>query len=146
MLIAAPHSSSVLHRFSTPARAAWTDFQPGDHVRVWRGLYWHHAIYVGNGAVIEFGSGIFGGVVSYTQWKDFAKSERVCFVRRIGMTAVDRAQGLLGRGGFDLLTANCEHFATWCSTGRWESTQINTFQFLASVSLIVVIARLASQK
>ena len=38
--------------------------QPGRSRPCVRGLYWHHAIYIGNGVLIEFGSGIAGGLVA----------------------------------------------------------------------------------
>jgi lecithin:retinol acyltransferase len=31
---------------------------PGDHLRVWRGLYYHHGIYVGDDQVVQFGGRI----------------------------------------------------------------------------------------
>lgn len=34
-------------------------FQPGDHLRVWRGVYYHHGIYVGDKHVVQFGGSIF---------------------------------------------------------------------------------------
>jgi hypothetical protein len=37
---------------------------------------------------------------------------------------VDRAYSLLHRGGYHVLKSNCEHLATWCVTGKWESPQV----------------------
>lgn len=39
---------------------------------------------------------------------------------------VVRAERRLGEGGFDFLFNNCEHFATWCKTGRSASGQIES--------------------
>ncbi|PCE32541.1 lecithin retinol acyltransferase family protein [Burkholderia ubonensis] len=36
----------------------------------------------------------------------------------------DRALGQLGKGGYDLVFNNCEHFAVWCATGVSESIQV----------------------
>ncbi len=102
-------------------------FHPGDHVRVWRGCYWHHAIFVGNGLLIEFGGGLFGGPVEYVSWGTFARGnpvERVQHASRYPPDQiVERAQSRLGMSGFALFANNCEHFANWCATGTAESGQ-----------------------
>jgi hypothetical protein len=33
-------------------------FEAGDHLRVWRGYYYHHGIYVSDDRVIQFGAGV----------------------------------------------------------------------------------------
>ena len=42
-----------------------------------------------------------------------------------GEETVRRARGELGKGGYNLLCNNCEHFAIWCKTGLKESSQVN---------------------
>ena len=42
-----------------------------------------------------------------------------------GEETVRRARGELGKGGYDILCNNCEHFAIWCKTGLKESSQVN---------------------
>lgn len=37
---------------------------------------------------------------------------------------IARAESRLGKGGFNLLSYNCEHFATWCKTGIRDSEQV----------------------
>lgn len=125
MLISVP-SSNRFSAFRARTLPAWTAFQPGDHVSVSRGLYTHHAVYVGNGWLIEFGSGLFGGVIAHVAWEDFAGNAQVKLERRAGWSAVQRAESQLGRNDFDLVSRNCEHFANWCATGRWESKQVET--------------------
>lgn len=102
-------------------------FPPGSHVRVSRFFYYHHAIVVEGDYLIEFGSGLFGGVVARVRWEDFARGGHVELMTHPdslppGMI-VARATSCLGRGRFSLLDANCEHFATWCATDRWASPQ-----------------------
>jgi hypothetical protein len=133
-----------------PSRAAATRVQsahiaqPGDHVRVWRGLYWHHAICVGNDQLIEFGSGIFGGVAAFVDWQTFSKGSRVELVDSGGRIAAERAVSRLGMTGFDLISRNCEHFATWCVTGRWESSQVRVIAATAlSAAAIALVAKAA---
>ena len=38
---------------------------------------------------------------------------------------VQRAKSKIGKGGYNLLTHNCEHFAIYCKTGLKESTQLS---------------------
>jgi hypothetical protein len=118
----------ALRRATAPSPAVV--IEPGDQVRVWRGWYWHHAVSVSNGWLIEFGSSVRGGRVAYVAWSAFARGRAVEFVRRGGRLAVDRAMSRLDRGGFRVLSANCEHFATWCTTGRWESPQVEAAALL----------------
>lgn len=109
----------------------WALFRAGDHVRVWRGLYWHHAIYIGRGILVEFGSSIRGGNAAYVDWHTFAREATVDLVMRGGLAAATRAESQVGRDDFDVLTRNCEHFATWCAVGRWESGQIGAVKLAA---------------
>ena len=114
---------------------------PGDHVRVWRGFYWHHAVVVGEDRVIEFGGGAGGGPVRSTPIGAFARGGRIELVVRGGPNAVWRAESQVGRSDFDLLLRNCEHFATWCSSGRWASGQVALIGLLAVVTGLVASVR-----
>lgn len=114
---------------------------PGDHVRVWRGFYWHHAIVVGEDHVIEFGGGAGGGPVRSTPIGAFARGGRIEIVVRGGPIAVWRAESQLGRSDFDLLLRNCEHFATWSSTGRWASGQVALVGLVAAATGLVALVR-----
>ena len=40
-----------------------------------------------------------------------------------GEETVQRARSKLGCRGYDLIFNNCEHFATWCKTGEYRSSQ-----------------------
>src|SRR5579862_6970037 len=109
---------------------------PGDHLRVHRGPYWHHGIYVGDGWIIHL-SGLFGGKdAAEVQW-----CRLEAFVGASGLDAVEvvpyghadpvdvvlaRAQSQLGRVGYNLGQDNCEHFARWCKTGEFVSEQVET--------------------
>ncbi len=123
-------------------------FRSGDHLRVHRGLYWHHGIYVGDDRVIEFGGGS-----RFRKWeigireielKDFVRIGRVEVVRHpaellpgLGIRlpkalpaeqVVHRAQWLEQQPlpvGYNLVGSNCEHIANWCVTdGYFESLQV----------------------
>ena len=40
---------------------------------------------------------------------------------------VKRAESQLGKGKYNLVVNNCEHFAVWCKTGKHESSQVQRF-------------------
>ena len=40
--------------------------------------------------------------------------------------AEHRALSFVGLGDYSLIEHNCEHFSTWCSTGYWASTQVDS--------------------
>ncbi len=117
--------------------------EPGDQVRVGRGLYSHHAIYVGEGWFVEFGSSMVGGPVAHVTWAELSRGARIELVRRGGQIAVERALSQLGRDDFNVLTANCEHFATWCTTGRWESSQAQFVGAVAVTGALLLLLRKA---
>lgn len=108
-----------------PPLSPWN---PGDHLRVNRGLYWHHAIYIGGDHLVEFGSSIWGGVARLVSYRDFARDHHVERVVHAATLPPDeivrRAVANLGLHGFDVVTRNCEHFATWCATDQWRSQQV----------------------
>ena len=116
-------------------------FAMGAHLEVERagGLYYHHGIYVGRGWVIHFagepGGDKCGAEVREDSLEAFAMGAPVYDVRHHAAAparvVVDRARSCLGEGGYDLVHNNCEHFATWCKTGRAHSTQVEarTSQF-----------------
>ncbi|MHB8290096.1 MAG: lecithin retinol acyltransferase family protein [Acidimicrobiales bacterium] len=130
-------------------------FESGDHLRVHRGLYWHHGIYVGDDRVIEFGGrarqGKSAAVITEVSVADFASAGTIRVVQHpqrlwsgLGMglpealpaeKVVHRALWLVDNsptGRYHLVGSNCEHVANWCVTGWYfESLQIRA-QFGAS--------------
>lgn len=127
-LVAAAHDASA---------ESW--LQPGDHVSVSRGAYDHHAIYIGNGVLVEFGNGLLGGPVDYVDHSAYSRGTRLTLVRRGGRRAVERAESQLGRNDFNLATRNCEHFATWCSTGHWRSTQVRNAAIGGACAVVLAL-------
>nr|WP_308012756.1 lecithin retinol acyltransferase family protein [Nocardioides nematodiphilus] len=60
-----------------------------------------------------------------------------------------RAESHLGEGGYRLFRNNCEHFATWCVTGRHTSTQVRidvASTALAAAGLLVGTTLWARQR
>ncbi len=100
-------------------------------MRLGRTLYTHHAIDMGDGTVIEYVSETDAkcdSVIVRRPFDDFAQGGWVG-IRRYGQrfdaqTTAARAESMLGTAGYDFFTNNCEHFASWCVTGRLSSLQI----------------------
>ena len=124
----------------------------GDVIKVNRtmlgmSVYCHYAVYVetpdGPHAIhyTEGGENSdFKGVVRETSLEEFTqgnaydvkKFDKRKFPRVYsGDETVARARSHIGEGEYDLLENNCEHFATWCKTGRRDSGQAKLAEFLA---------------
>lgn len=114
--------------------------QRGDHVRVHRLGYQHHAIYVGDHQLIEFGGGVSGGPVAYVTIDEFARNDRVEIVVHDHAfppeLVASRAEQQVGCAGFSLWNNNCEHFATWCVTGHGESRQVENVKAAATLAAV----------
>lgn len=106
---------------------------PGDHLKIWRGLYAHHAIYIGYGLVIHYWGGKQDKASSFVQ-----VSTLEAFIGESGAGALDvveygncyagdivvaRAQRECGATGWHAVSNNCEDFARWCKTGERRSLQ-----------------------
>ncbi|MBR3723010.1 MAG: lecithin retinol acyltransferase family protein [Selenomonadaceae bacterium] len=100
-----------------PLPEAYDTFQKGDHIAVDRDLYSHHAIYDGEGNVVEYDDFI----VKTATLEDFAKGARIYKVEEGSAYApkeiMERAYSRIGEQEYDLLFNNCENFATWCRLG-----------------------------
>src|SRR6478752_6359340 len=108
----------------------------GDHIYVMRRRgYTHHGIDCGDGTVIHFsgepGSAKHGACIMRSTSLDFLQGGDLK-VREYGRrddaeTTVNRAESKLGATGYHLVKNNCEHFATWCCTGKPASRQVRGF-------------------
>lgn len=103
----------------------------GDHIYVQRLGYTHHGIDAGDGEVIHY-TGEVGqkasAAVKKTSIAEFEKgnligvrSYEVCDPVELVM---ERAESRLGESAYSLVFNNCEHFATWCKTGKHQSEQV----------------------
>lgn len=117
---------------SKPTRYNPATMARGDHIRVNRGLYWHHGIDMGDGTVIhaagEPGRRKIGAIVRSASMDEFLRGSWPVRVRSDRSLPpeqiVERARQALGRGGYSLFFNNCEHFARWCQTGESGSRQV----------------------
>jgi hypothetical protein len=104
----------------------------GDHIWVTRPLgYTHHGIDCGDGTVIHF-TGEPGkkadAAIARTPMAEFAL-DSIVHLREYSdkdrpQVVIDRAESKLGSKEYNLVINNCEHFATWCCTGRTASQQV----------------------
>lgn len=112
---------------------SWTvkPLNPGDHIRISRGSYYHHGIYLGNGEVAHYcgpeGDDVFAPEnveVRITPMSRF--TDGFCEVkeyydkrkRRSPKEIVNYAKSKEGTKGYDPLNNNCEHFANECVYGE----------------------------
>ncbi|MBM3289409.1 MAG: hypothetical protein FJY92_04585, partial [Candidatus Hydrogenedentes bacterium] len=120
----------------------------GDHLRVFRRGYWHHGIDCGDGTVIHYTGELFdraNAAVRRTPMAQFAKGGRVRVVKSDASfdaeAIIARAEGRLEEMRYSTVSNNCEHFATWCRTGRRESKQVRrAIAAAATLGVAVVTA------
>ena len=100
-----------------------------DHLQVPRrhGLFNHHGIDLGDGTVAHY---LEGREILRSPISEFSQGEVVSVMEHTdaspaGVT-VRRAMSRLGEQNYNLLFNNCEHFATWCKTGRHRSVQVDS--------------------
>jgi hypothetical protein len=134
-------------------------FRPGDHLQVWRGLYFHHGIYVSDDRVIQFGSGVTlmnkrGVGMDAVSLREFERGGTARAVRHDYNSwftgwhppadepwkVIARAEFLLKlrpRLPYNLIGHNCEVIANVCVSGGWsESYQARWyFAFRAAVDV-----------
>lgn len=122
-------------------REKWEAKKPkrGDHIRTKRTCYYHHGIYVSDREVIHYNSrggnsdNLVDAEVIDTTLKEFLRGGE-CEVRvyterekrtiRPVEGTVGFARSCIGKGGYDLVFNNCEHFANRCTFGKGKSRQV----------------------
>lgn len=125
----------------------------GDHIKVRRyGLvYAHHGVDMGDDTVIHFTEPKDGQppAIRRTAMDEFLRGGRLRVVRHRNPLAQDeicrRALDTLGGAGYNLVSNNCEHFASWCVTGKKKSFQVRkaagAVAGVAAVAVIAVVGR-----
>jgi len=76
--------------------------------------------------------------VSSVKLSTFADGKKIEVVKHAKdpQQAVNRARTLLGETGYNPLTRNCEHYATWACDGDWKSEQVSGAANVAKYSFI----------
>ena len=109
------------------------DLNPGDHIYVKRnGLFYsHHGIYAGDGKVIHYKGTEKekkDPVIRETDMDEFLNGGRLkkrYYKNRLPHPETLRlATEHLSNKGYSLVFNNCEHFATFCATGKKKSRQV----------------------
>jgi hypothetical protein len=111
----------------------------GDQIYVMREVagvpaqYQHHGIDCGDQSVIHYSKAGEVATILRTAYDSFSWGNPVylvdhdtCFIADV---VIERAESRLGEQRYDLFFNNCEHFATWCKTGRNVSAQLTNFGF-----------------
>lgn len=126
----------------------------GDHIFVprWRGMYTHHGIDIGDGTVVHFSGEplrLAEARVERDTMEVFCGGEALS-VMEYGEEAleaeavVDMALSRVGERGYRLWHNNCEHFASYCKTGRPVSPQasraLRGLAVAASLTATVTVA------
>lgn len=106
-----------------------TGLHIGDHLYIDCGSHYHHGIYYGNDKVAHYIGTKDGTKISITSLRRFSsrrkiriKKHKKCYPSK---RVVGRAKKRLGEKKYHLIFNNCEHFATWCKTGRHKSKQVD---------------------
>ncbi|MCR5706375.1 MAG: lecithin retinol acyltransferase family protein [Acholeplasmatales bacterium] len=116
----------------------------GDQLKVNRGFYDHHGIYVGDDKVIQFGSTTGEldpkkAMVIETSLDDFLKGGELLVAeyneedlkkKRSPEEIVKYAKAHLGDKGYDVMNNNCEHFSNECAFGEHKSFQVDNIMSL----------------
>ena len=107
------------------------DLNCGDHIYVRRRLYSHHGIFTGDGNVIHYSGEEKekkDPLVRETNIGDFLKGgklRRRDHKKRLPPSeTLSLARKHLSHNGYSLAFNNCEHFATYCATGKKKSSQV----------------------
>ena len=117
----------------------------GSHIKVNRGTYAHHGIYVGRGKVIHhsgWSTGIFKkgpiAMVSLEEFLDGGDLGVVEYGRKLSKEKIlANARSKLDEENYSIFSNNCEHFATWCSTGTRKSAQVRVFLVGGTAALAI---------
>ena len=91
------------------------------------GLFNHHGIDLGDGTIAHY---LEGREILRSPLEEFSQGQPLRVISHaeaspVGVT-LRRAMGRLGEQDYNLLFNNCEHFATWCKTGRHRSEQVDS--------------------
>lgn len=109
------------------------DLKPGDHIWVRRKrlLYSHHGIYAGDGNVIHYSGEEKekrDPMIIETDIVEFLKGGRLrrrdYKKRLLPSETLDLAKRHLSKKRYSLPFNNCEHFTTYCVTGKKKSKQV----------------------
>ena len=99
----------------------------------------HHGIDLGDGTVAHY---LEGEQILRSSLEDFTSGESPRVINHAeadstGLT-LRRAMSRIGEQRYNLLFNNCEHFASWCKTGRHQSGQVENFLHTTSLGALAL--------
>ncbi|MDR1867461.1 MAG: lecithin retinol acyltransferase family protein [Treponema sp.] len=126
--------------------------QPGDIIYADRGLYKHYGIYSDDLHVIHFAAeqgeeiNATNAYIYETTLEKFLKGnagfvDNTSLAQYSPQEIIRRARANIGtgKGDYNLMFHNCEHFARWCKTGKAYSIQVrNAITTTAAVAGTIV--------
>jgi hypothetical protein len=105
--------------------------EPGDHLRIHRGHYFHHALYEGDGWVLHYTFQNGPKKLAHVRRDPLGalvgtgRIEVIEYASRLPRDeTVRRARTRVGEVAYHLFQNNCEHFCRWACTGENRSEQI----------------------
>ena len=113
----------------------------GDHLQVPRqhGLFMHHGIYLGDGSVAHY---LEGREILRSSVGEFSCDQPVTILTHFQCSPISvtlrRALSRIGEQKYNLLFNNCEHFASWCKTGRHQSRQVESWLQTGSRGVLAI--------
>jgi hypothetical protein len=128
-------------------RLTQKELNSGDHIYVRRKgfLYSHHGIYAGKGLVVHYKGAVKekqDPAVIITDIDTFLKSgklRRRAYKQRLPRSkTLQVARAHLSQKGYSLVFNNCEHFATYCVTGKKKSNQVH--KIIGSIATLTLAA------
>src|SRR5512147_1308372 len=122
----------------------------GDHLVSPRQFTSHHGIYVGNGQVVHYAGlaiGLQAGPVKVSSVEEFLAHHSYTVREYKTRTysreeSVERARARIGEDLYHPAFNNCEHFVTWCITGKTRSTQVDLLFSLTGGAWGLLLSRL----
>jgi hypothetical protein len=147
--------SKIGYSANQQKRLTEEDLLPGDHIYVRRGglVYSHHGIFAGERSVIHFKGedkekrDPFVVLSDIESFLNGGKLRRRIYKERLPHSETLRmARELLSTKGYNLASNNCEHFATFCATGKGKSKQVRRTIASFGIIGIALIGRLTEQK
>ena len=129
-----PRSSFMLPLRLVHVKKDAGDLPIGSHLISPRKFYLHHGIYLGCGDVAHY-SGFSGslkpGPIEVIDLERFANGKPVWVMQESceysSDEIVSRARSRVGESQYRIFSNNCEHFCSWCISGKSCSAQVRAF-------------------
>ncbi|VVO22976.1 hypothetical protein PS726_04365 [Pseudomonas fluorescens] len=106
----------------------------GAHLISPRKFYMHHGIHLGGGDVAHysgFSNSLKSGPIEVTDLEIFANGKSVWMLQEKCEYSSDeianRARSRIGESQYKILSNNCEHFCSWCISGKSYSDQVKAY-------------------